>query len=149
MSHKNQSAPMTEREWRRRYVRMLQVEVGLLDPPDASGRTTKPTPKSAAARMRVVEMLCAEEGMPPPKWTRSSRAGAETIDSAPWAAARAASLRSQYERLGRYGLAFARDGTIRCVKCAEVVLAVPRGRSFAIGTTGSALAARHQATGCR
>lgn len=74
----------------------------------------------------------------------------ETIDTTPWDGVIAASRRAQHQRLGRHGLAFARDGTIRCVRCHDVVLAIPRDRPFAIGTPVSALAARHaQATGCR
>ena len=74
----------------------------------------------------------------------------ETIDTTPWDAAVAASKRVQHERLRRHGLAFAKDATIRCVKCQEVVLAIPRDRPFAMGAPVSALAARHaQATGCR
>lgn len=74
----------------------------------------------------------------------------ETIDTTPWDAEMAASRRAQHQRLGRYGLALARDGTIRCVRCQEVVLAIPRDRPFAMGAPVSALAARHaEATGCR
>jgi hypothetical protein len=74
----------------------------------------------------------------------------ETIDTTPWDAVIAASRGAQHKRLGRYGLAFARDGTVRCVKCHEVILAIPRDRPFAIGAQVSALAARHaQETGCR
>ena len=73
----------------------------------------------------------------------------DTIDTTPWDAAIAASRRAQQQRLGRHGLVFARDATIRCVRCHEVVLAIPRDRPLAIGTPVSALAARHaQATGC-
>ncbi len=74
----------------------------------------------------------------------------DTIDTTPWDAAIAASKRGQHQRLGRHGLAFARDGTIRCVRCHEVVLAIARDRPLTIGAPVSALAARHaQATGCR
>ena len=74
----------------------------------------------------------------------------ETIDTTPWDEEIAASKRTQHERLRRHGLAFARDATIRCVRCKEVVLAIPRDRLLAIGTPVSALAARHaQETGCR
>jgi hypothetical protein len=141
--------PMSEREWRRRYIQMLRVEVGLLDPPDESGRMLKPTPKSAAARRRVVELLHLDAGDPPPQWKDTPREKPEPIDDSPWRELRQASLRAQYERVGRHGLAFARDGTLRCVACKEVVLAVPRGGAFAIGAPVSALAERHRAQGCR
>lgn len=73
----------------------------------------------------------------------------ETIDTTPWDAEVAASKRAQHERLRRHGLALARDGTIRCVKCEEIVLAFPKDRPLAIGAPLSALAMRHaQATGC-
>ncbi|MCE9638373.1 MAG: hypothetical protein K8T90_21945 [Planctomycetes bacterium] len=74
---------------------------------------------------------------------------AELIDTTPLDAAVAASKRTQERRLGRYGLALARDGTIRCVKCAAVVLAIPRDRPFAMGAPVSALKAMHtNETGC-
>jgi hypothetical protein len=74
----------------------------------------------------------------------------EPIDTTPWDAAVAASKLAQNERLRRHGLAFARDGTIRCVRCEDVVLAVPHDRPIAIGASVSALAVRHaQQTGCR
>lgn len=74
----------------------------------------------------------------------------ETIDTTPWDATIAASRRAQHQRLGRHGLALARDGTIRCVRCEEVVLAIPKDRPFAIGAAVSALAERHaRETGCR
>jgi hypothetical protein len=109
-----------------------------------------PKPSTPASRKRTIEVLALEAGLPLPKWDRVPRGRPELIDERPWAAGRAASARMQYERLGKFGLAFARDGSIRCVKCKEVVLALPRTGALAIGTTGSALAARHaQATGCR
>jgi hypothetical protein len=149
-NQKTQKVPMSEREWRRRYVQMLQVEVGLLDPPDASGRLRRPAPKSAAARRRVVEILYAEMGerapwdRPAAEDPRRTRGKSELIDDTPWREARQASLRAQHQRLGRHGLAFAHDGTIRCVKCRDVVLAIPRGRPHAIGAPISALAMRHR-----
>ena len=72
----------------------------------------------------------------------------DIIDMTPFDAAAAASRRAQHQRLGRHGLALARDGTIRCVHCEAVVMALPRGASVAIGTTGAALAAHHKAAGC-
>jgi hypothetical protein len=74
----------------------------------------------------------------------------EIIDTSAWEASHRASLRAEHQRFGRFGLAFASDGTIRCVKCQEVLVALPRNRPFAMGAPASALAARHaQATGCR
>lgn len=68
----------------------------------------------------------------------------DLIDTSEWDAAIAASKRSQERRLGRHGLALARDGTIRCAACGEAVVAIPRNRPFAIGAPMSALAERHR-----
>lgn len=90
-----------------------------------------------------------EAGLPLPRWDDPpSRRRADPIDDTPWHAQRHASLRAMHERLGKLGLAFAWDGSLCCVKCKVVVMNAPRGRVFAIGTTGSALAMWHQASGC-
>jgi hypothetical protein len=147
MPNKNNTPLKTTREWRQRYVRMLKVEAGEIDPPGTK-YPTPPRRTTQAQRRRIVEVLALEAGLPLPKWG-STRSRPEPIDETPWAASRAASLRAQHQRLGRYGLALSGDGAIRCVKCKEVVLAVPRGRAFAIGAPISLLAARHQEEGCR
>jgi hypothetical protein len=146
MTTKSKAAPMSEREWRRRYITMLQVDVGLLDPPDASGRMRRPTPKSSAARKRVVELLCLEAGEPPPVWKGTSRGKGEPIDDSPWRDARRASA----NRLAVHGLALDADRrALYCTACLEVLATFPRGRHVrAMGTTPSLLAAWHQAKGC-
>jgi hypothetical protein len=73
----------------------------------------------------------------------------QIIDTSAWEASRRASLRAERQRLGRFGLALARDGAICCVRCQKVVLAIPRDRPLAMGAPVSALAARHQEMGCR
>lgn len=105
-------------------------------------------PTTSAARKRVVEVLALEAGLPLPTWDRVPRGRTELIDTTPWEASQQASLRAQHQRFGRFGLAFARDGTIRCVKCKEVLVTIPTGRPFAIGAPASALQAMHQALGC-
>lgn len=148
MPNNNHAPPKTERERRMRWVQMQRVAAGEIDTPGTRYPTTPE--QRAAARKRVCEVLALQAGLPLPDWDRLKRGKAELIDERPWAAGRAVSARMQYERLGKFGLAFARDGSIRCVKCKEVVLALPRTGALAIGTTGSALATRHaQATGCR
>jgi len=73
---------------------------------------------------------------------------AERIDTTEWDAALAASKRAPERRLGRHGLALARDGVVRCGACGEAVVTIPRGRAVAIGASMSAIAERHRAE-CR
>ena len=126
---------MSTRADRMRYVERMKREIEKDEPP-------KPT--TPESRKRIVEVFALEAGLPPPKWGRVPRGRPEPIDDTPWRAARQATLRAQHERLGRHGFAFAHDGTIRCLKCKDVVLAGPRGRPHAIGAPFSLLAARHQ-----
>lgn len=108
-----------------------------------------PRPTTSASRKRIVEVLALEAGLPPPRWKGAPRERPEPIDDTPWREARQASLRAQHQRFGRFGLALTRDGTIRCVKCKEVVLAIPRNRPVVIGAPISLLVAQHQEEGCR
>ena len=133
---------MSTREWRQRVVRMLRVAAGEEDPP---GATPKPT--TQAQRRRIVEVMCAADGLPPPRWGRGR---AEPIDESPWRESRAASVRAMARRFTIHGLAIDGDRrAIYCTRCSEVVLAFPKGRIVAVGTTPSLLAANHRAQGCR
>jgi hypothetical protein len=119
-----------------RYVERMKREIEKDEPP-------KPT--TAASRKRTVEVLALEAGLPLPTWDRVPRDKPEPIDDTPWRAAQQATVRAQHERLGRHGMALARDGMIRCVKCKDVVLALMQGRPRAIGAPISALALMHRA----
>lgn len=150
MPNRNHTPPTSTRESRMRYVQLLKVEAEMIDPPGTK-YPTPPRPTTQAQRRRIVEILALQAGRPLPQWDRAThRCRAEAIDTSPWETSRAASLGAQQQRFGRFGLAFASDGTIRCVRCKEIVVAIPRNRPFAMGAPASALQARHaQATGCR
>lgn len=149
MSNDKHPVPTTECEWRVRWVRLQQIAAGDIDVPGTRYPTTDG--QRAAARKREVEVLALEAGLPPPPWVRpAARRRAEPIDETPWRAERERAIRAQWNRLGRHGLALARDGTIRCAKCKKVVHARERGRPSAMGAPPSALAVLHaEETGCR
>lgn len=135
--------PSTRAE-RMQYVESVRREI------EEDEQRNPPRPTTQAARRRAVEVMAIGAGLPPPVWGHGARGTGERIDTSAWEASRAASLRAQHERFGRFGLAVARDRTIRCVRCREVVLAIPRARPCVMGAPVSALAMRHaQATGCR
>lgn len=129
---------------RMQYVESVRREI------EEDERRNPPRPTTQAQRKRIVEVLAIQSGLPPPRWEDAPRDRPGPMDDAPWRESRQASLRAQHQRFGRFGLALARDGSIRCTRCREVVLASPRHGRFAMGAPVSALAARHaQATGCQ
>lgn len=145
MSYRSQSGVRTTREWRRRVVRMQQVEAGEIDPPG----TRYPTPRkptTRAQRMRIVEAAAVEMGLPPPRWRADRRA--DLIDVAPIKAAWDKLQRDRVQRYEARGISLENHGSrARCRRCGEVVLDVPNGL---VGITPSAIYVMHaQRTGCR
>jgi hypothetical protein len=143
--HHEHPAPKTASEWRRRYVRMLQVDVGLIDTPNASSVATMP--KSRDARQRVVELLCIDAGLPSPTWARSRPCRPDPIDVAPIRAAWNELQRDRLRRYEEYDIALENRGSrARCRVCDETLLEVPDGL---VGIAPSVLYVMHaKETGC-
>lgn len=139
------TVPKTERERRMRYVQMLKVELGEIDPPNA--RYPMPKHLSAAARKRVCEVLALEAGLPLPDWERLERGKAEPIDVGPIKAAWDQLQRDRASRYAAHDIALEKRGSrARCKRCGDVLMDVPHGL---VGVTASALYAMHaQETGC-
>jgi len=146
MSHPSQKPPRTTRAWRQRYVRMLKVEAGEIDPP-GTRYPSPPKPTTQAQRKRIVEAHAAAAGLRRPRW-RSERRHADTIDVAPIKVAWDAQRRARSRRFEAAGLSLENHGSrARCRRCGEVVMDVPNGL---VGAAPSALRVWHaQRTGCR
>jgi hypothetical protein len=109
-----------------------------------------PPPRSTtqAQRRRVVELMYAADGLPPPIWRRERR-DADQIDLAPLVAdyeAARAPRRRRYEAFGL--LTEKHDQQVRCKRCREILVEYREG--VLVGVTPSAIYMQHAIeTGCR
>ena len=133
---------MSTRAERMAYVRRVRLEI------ETDEILNPPRPTTQAQRRRIVEVMKIAAGdFTPAPWERRR---AEPIDDTPWRASLDASRRAMARRFAMNGLAFdAARRAIHCTRCGEVLVAIPKGRVVAIGTTPSLMAAAHEAKGCR